>query len=115
MESPNPFSSLQLSLQNYQFERFRGKEAEQATSGGGRKQQARAGGLLGGVRFRRRPEGVVRRDARVHHEGPEIEHVTQQEWEPRVREPNRKRSQKALPDSTSLTPSQTPWRRNETV
>ena len=64
MESPNPFSSLQLSLQNYQFERPRGKAAGQVTSGGGRKQQARSRGPLGGVRFRRRPEGVVRRDPR---------------------------------------------------
>ena len=115
VESPNPVSSLQLSLQNYQFERARGKEAGQVTSNGGRKQQASARGLLGEVRFRCRPEAIGRGDPRVRHAGPEIEQVTQQEGNPEAREPDRKRSQKALADSTALTPSQTHWTRNETV
>lgn len=116
VESPNSFSSLQLSLQNYQFERSRGKEAGQVTSNGGRKQQARARGLLGEVRFRCRPEGVGRRDPRVRHAGPEIEQVTRQEGEPW----SKGTRQKKKPEGgrrlhTSLTPSQTHWTRNETV
>ena len=69
VESPNPVSSLQLSLQNYQFERARGKEAGQVTSNGGRKQQASARGLLGEVRFRCRPEAIGRGDPRVRQTG----------------------------------------------
>ena len=82
---------------------------ERSASAADRKRSAAE--ILGSAR----PEATGRGDPRVRHAGPEIEQVTQQEGNPEAREPDRKRSQKALADSTALTPSQTHWTRNETV